>query len=98
MKKSITYYSPKTLWAIVIIGLLLYAYIIYAKINKVDYPDFLFGISIGVFIAVIIILISDMVNNKINNKNFWILSMFIMSPVASLIYMIQRNKLIRLGV
>ena len=35
--------------------------------------------------------------SQIYNKTFWIITMFIMPPIATIFYMIQRNKLIRLG-
>lgn len=42
-------------------------------------------------------LFIDIIRNKIYNKQFWILSMIIILPLASLIYLIQREHLIRLG-
>ena len=43
-------------------------------------------------------LFIDIIRNKIYNKQFWILSMIIVMPLATLIYLIQRDHLIRLGV
>ena len=38
-----------------------------------------------------------MVKNKIYNKTFWIITMFILPNIAIIFYLIQRNKLLRLG-
>ncbi len=53
------------------------------------------GISGTTLIWVYIIM--DIIRNKIYNKQFWILSMIIVMPIATLIYLIQRDHLIRLG-
>jgi hypothetical protein len=42
-------------------------------------------------------LFIDIIRNNIYNKQFWILSMILMMPLATLIYLIQREHLIRLG-
>lgn len=42
-------------------------------------------------------VIADIVRNKIYNKQFWVLSMIAIMPLATIAYLIQRNHLIRLG-
>ncbi|HLW15557.1 MAG TPA: hypothetical protein VKX30_08685 [Flavobacteriaceae bacterium] len=44
-----------------------------------------------------VILLSDMVKRDIYNKTFWIISMFLMPSIASIFYLIQRNRLLRLA-
>lgn len=48
-------------------------------------------------IATWIVVISDMARSKIYNKTFWIMSMFIFAPIAVIVYLIQRNKLLKWG-
>ncbi|WP_277875413.1 PLDc N-terminal domain-containing protein [Aequorivita sp. KMM 9714] len=49
------------------------------------------------FFSTWIIILSDMVKNKIYNKTFWIMTMFILPFISPIFYLIQRNRLIRLG-
>ncbi len=44
-----------------------------------------------------VILLSDMIKSEIYNKSFWILSMFLMPTIACIFYLMQRNRLLRLG-
>ena len=40
-----------------------------------------------------VIFISDIYLSRIQNKTFWIISIFILSGIAEIIYLIRRNKL-----
>lgn len=42
-----------------------------------------------------IIILSDVVKRPIYNRRFWLLSMFILPTIAPLVYLIQRNKMMR---
>ncbi|HPN22044.1 MAG TPA: hypothetical protein PK758_09105, partial [Tenuifilaceae bacterium] len=44
-----------------------------------------------------IIIFVDILNNKIYNKVFWIMSMFVLSTVAILVYPFIRERLISMG-
>ena len=89
--------SFKAVWFLVIGNILLTVIGAFAKIQHWDYFQFFLTVGLMLFFSTWVIILSDMVKNKIFNKTFWIMTMFIMPPIASIFYMIQRNKLIRLG-
>ena len=66
----------------------------FAQVND---PLWLRGATLLVYISLVILGIIDMTRNKIYNKTFWIISIIILTPISGLIYMAQRNRLIRLG-
>jgi hypothetical protein len=89
--------SFKTVWFLVVGNILLTVFGAFAKIQHWDYSQILLTIGLMLFFSTWVIILSDMVKNKIYNKTFWIMTMFIMPSIATIFYMIQRNKLIRLG-
>jgi len=89
--------SFKTVWVLVIGNIFLTILGALAKIQHWDYSQILLTIGLMLFFSTWIIILSDMVKNKIYNKTFWIMTMFIMPSIATIFYMIQRNKLKRLG-
>ena len=89
--------SFKTVWFLVVGNILLTVFGAFAKIQHWDYSQILLTIGLMLFFSTWVIILSDMVKNKIYNKTFWIITMFIMPSIATIFYMIQRNKLIRLG-
>ncbi len=66
----------------------------FAQVND---PLWLRGATLLVYLSLVILGIIDMTRNKIYNKSFWIISIIILTPISGLIYMAQRNRLIRLG-
>lgn len=89
--------SFKTVWFLVVGNILLTVFGAFAKIQHWEYSQILMTIGLMLFFSTWVIILSDIVKNKIYNKTFWIITMFIMPPIATIFYMIQRNKLIRLG-
>ena len=89
--------SFKAVWFLVVGNILLTVVGAFAKIQHWDYSQLLLTIGLMLFFSTWVIILSDMVKNKIYSKTFWIVTMFIMPSIASIFYMIQRNKLIRLG-
>jgi len=89
--------SFKTVWFLVVGNILLTVFGAFSKIQHWDYSQILLTIGLMLFFSTWVIILSDMVKNKIYNKTFWIITMFIMPSIATIFYMIQRNKLIRLG-
>ena len=89
--------SFKTVWFLVVGNILLTVLGAFAKIQHWENSQILLTIGLMLFFSTWVIILSDMVKNKIYNKTFWILTMFIMPTIATIFYMIQRNKLIRLG-
>lgn len=66
----------------------------FAQVND---PLWLRGATLLIYLSLVILGIIDMTRNKIYNKTFWIISIIILTPISGLIYMAQRNRLIRLG-
>ncbi|TAF72242.1 MAG: hypothetical protein EAZ53_16745 [Bacteroidetes bacterium] len=89
--------SFKTVWFLVVGNFLLTIIGAFAKIQHWEFSQILLTIGLMLFFSTWIIILSDMVKNKIYNKTFWIMTMFIMPSIATIFYMLQRNKLIRLG-
>jgi hypothetical protein len=89
--------SFKTVWFLVVGNILLTVFGAFAKIQHWEYSQILLTIGLMLFFSTWVIILSDMVKNKIYNKTFLIMTMFIIPSIATILYMIQRNKLIRLG-
>jgi len=89
--------SFKIVWLLVIGSILLTIVGAFAKIQHWDYSPFFLTVGLMLSFSTWIIILSDMVKNKIYNKAFWIMTMFIMPSIATIFYMIQRKKLIKLG-
>jgi len=66
----------------------------FAQVND---PLWLRGATFFIYISLVILGIIDMSRNKIYDKTFWIISILILTPISGVIYMIQRDRLIRLG-
>jgi len=90
-------FSFKTVWVLVIGNILLTIAGAFAKSHNWDYSQFFFTVGLILFFLTWAIILSDMVKNKIYHKTFWMVTMFIIPFIATIFYMIQRNKLIRLG-
>lgn len=87
----------KTIWILVIGNLLLTIVGAFAKVQHWESSQLFLTMGLMLLFSTWIIIVSDMAKNKIYNKTFWILSMFIMPTIAAIFYLIQRNRLIRLG-
>ena len=87
----------KTVWFLVIGNFLLTIFGALAKIQHWEYSQFFLTVGLMLFFSTWIIILSYMIKNKIYNKSFWILTMFIMPFISTIFYLIQRNKLLRLG-
>lgn len=66
----------------------------FAQVND---PLWLRGTTLFIYLFLVILSIIDMNRNKIYDKTFWIISLIILTPISGVIYMIQRDRLIRLG-
>lgn len=89
--------SIKTVWILVIGNFFMTIIAILAKIQNWSFSQMLITIGLMLFFSAWIVVLSDMFKNTIYNKTFWIASMFIMPTIASVIYLVQRNRLLRLG-
>lgn len=85
----------RLVWALVVADLTNTFFAIYTRGSEIGLFTIFLLIVLGVFLQLIII--SDIVKNNVYNKPFWIISMIIFQKPASLLYLIQRAKLIRMG-
>lgn len=89
--------SSRIVWMLVIGNVLLTLFGAFAKIVHGHYPESWLTFALVVFFSSWIIIMNDMRENKIYNKSFWVISMFILPTISPLLYMFQRDRLIRLG-
>lgn len=57
----------------------------------------LWEIGAGILGITIILSIYDVYKNPIYNKQFWVLSLILLSPISIPIYFLRRESLIRMG-
>ncbi|WP_445458564.1 GldL-related protein [Flavobacterium sp. HNIBRBA15423] len=67
----------------------------FMKIQHWEFSQIFLTVGLTVFFTTWIIMLSDMIKNKIHNKTFWVLTMFIIPTIAIILYLIQRNKLLK---
>ncbi len=97
MKGNVFTLNTIVVWVLVTGSLLLSILGGLAKIYSWSFFPFYVTSGLMLLFASWVIIFSDMVRNKIYNKPFWLLTMFTLPHLAVLFYMIQREKLIRLG-
>jgi len=89
--------NPKIVWILVIGNILFAIFSVIFKMKHLGFESLFLIIAITLFFSSWIIIVGDMAKQNIYNKTFWIMSMFIISPIASVSYLIMRDKLLRLG-
>lgn len=92
-KTNITITST-TIKTLIIIYLMLLATIFLVSSDMLVPVVFAAG---GYGLVLWIIIFVDILNNKIYNKVFWIMSMFILSTLAIVVYPFIRERLISMG-
>jgi hypothetical protein len=97
MEKQDYRISIKTVWVLVIGYIVLTTIGAVTKIQHWEFSQILMMAGLILLFSSWIIVISDMTKNKIYNKTFWIMSMFILPGITPIFYIIQKNRLIRLG-
>ena len=89
--------SKVKLWIATATSYLFFMLFIYVQLENVELPSFIYGFGVGAQIGTVLLLISDIFENNVYNKWFWFLSMLITTPFSVMAYMVQREKLIKLG-
>ncbi len=89
--------TAKFVWFLIIGNAILVSIGAYMKI--IHWPFWNALLITGLILHVLTsgLLIHDMVKNKVYNMTFWVTSMLIMPQIASIVYLIQRDKLIKFG-
>ena len=68
-----------------------------AHVRHWELSSSILGFGLTLYFSAWVIIISDMAKSNIYNKRFWIMSMLIIPGITQIFYLIQRNRLIRLG-
>jgi uncharacterized membrane protein len=89
--------SLKTVWLLAIGNILLTIVIAIAFTQNWEYLQIFLTLGLMLLFATWVIILSDMAKNKIYHKEFWISTMIILPTITQIFYLLQRNKLIRLG-
>ncbi|HSV76155.1 MAG TPA: hypothetical protein VLH37_03890 [Bacteroidales bacterium] len=87
----------KTVWLLAIGNILLTILIAIASTQNWEYLQILVTLGLMLLFATWVIILSDIAKNKIYQKEFWISTMIILPTITQIFYLLQRNKLIRLG-
>jgi len=88
--------SYTAVWALIIGQTLLTVFGGFAKIQHWDLSQFFLRVGLVMSLFSWIIILIDMLTNRIYNRVFWIITMFIIPWITMIVYMIQRNRLMRL--
>lgn len=88
-----------TAWLIAIfnIGVALLQFLSYIYDMQVNI-DSIIHFYWGTLAIGIVIFANDIIYNNVYQKWFWLISVVVLAPVTPLFYMIQRDKLIRIGI
>ncbi len=84
-------------WLLVTGNLILTTAGAFYKVQALEISEFLLTAGLMLFFSTWVIVLSDMVKNRIYNKPFWIIILFVMPSITPLFYLIQRNRLLRMG-
>ncbi|HSV88863.1 MAG TPA: hypothetical protein VLH61_09495 [Bacteroidales bacterium] len=87
----------KTVWLLAVGNILLTIVIAIAFIQNWEFLEVFLTLGLMLLFATWVIILSDMAKNNIYNKEFWISTMIILPTITQIFYLLQRNKLIRLG-
>lgn len=69
----------------------------FGKPHLWENPSYFLIAGVSLSIITWMIVLTDMISQNIFNKAFWVGTMFICSPLSMILYMFQRNKLIKYG-
>lgn len=89
--------NTKIVWVLAIVTVIISFYSILANLQDWEVPQLISSISNPIYFSAWIICLGDMAQSKLYNKVFWIISLCILPTITPLIYLIQRNRLLRLG-
>ncbi len=86
--------SIKTIWVLVIGNGLLIFVALFTKLMHWELSQVLLIAGLMLFLLTWVIIFTDMLKHNIYNKSFWVSSMFCVPYFSSILYLVQRNKLI----
>lgn len=89
--------SLKAIWFLVVYNFCFPILAALAKIQHWNVGSGLLLVSLTISAFVIFIFLLDILRNSIYHKVLWILLLFILPTITPFFYLVQRDKLIRLG-
>lgn len=87
--------SFKTMWFLVMGGMIFIMPGSIAKIQQWSYAPFLLVMGLLLFFVTWVVILGDIFRNRIYNQSFWIAVMFVLPSIAGILYMLRRNRLLR---
>ncbi len=97
MEKRYFTLNTTLIWIMVVISLILTIVGTLAIIKQWQLVSGQWIAGLVLLVLAWVVIVIDMNRNDIFNKKFWILSMLIIPSLTSILYLIQRKKLIYLG-
>ena len=88
--------SFKTVWILVIGSYIVTGIGLFARLQHWGFSEFILGLGLMLYFSTCIIIIGDIIKHKIYSKSPSVITMFFI-PIATILYMIQREKLIELN-
>ncbi|WOC53048.1 hypothetical protein BPO_2401 [Bergeyella porcorum] len=88
--------NKRILLTIASVGLFFVIISTYLKIIDKNYSELLLGIALLFQIIPQIIVLIDIIRNQLHNKLMWLVGMFTFGPLATIIYLLNREKHLRL--
>lgn len=88
--------NKKILLAIASFGFFFVIFSTYLKITDKNYSELFLGIALLFQIIPQIIVIIDIIRNQLHNKLMWLVGLFSFGPLATIIYLLNREKHLRL--
>lgn len=89
--------SIKTIWFLVLFNFFFPMLGAIAKFQHWESGSSLLLVSITISVFVFLLFLIDMLRNRIYHKVFWVLFLIILPTITPFFYLVQRDKLIRLG-
>jgi len=90
--------SMQTAWGLALAQFILFALSLASWLNIIDFePASLNSLFVMLSAVITIVFANDMIANKIINRWFWVFSLIVLNTITPIVYLIQREKLIRLG-
>jgi hypothetical protein len=98
MKKQTPFLiSGSVVWVLVIVNFSLTVLGIFAHLLQWPAPNYALTLGGIIFFSAWLIVLQDMLQQKIYNKTYWLASLFILPSISLVVYLIQRQRLMRLG-
>lgn len=97
MKENKLIINKRRLWIMIVLNFIFIFYGALSKIYHWEFSDFFLGFASAIFLMSWFVVLTDIIRNKVYNKAFWLITLFIIPHISLLFYLLQRDRLLRLG-